>query len=37
MATGTLYDITELEIEEGDVLETAEGKQNWQAMSSALH
>ena len=37
MATGALYDITQLEIDEGDVLEQAQGKHNWQALSSALN
>ena len=37
MATAALYDITQLEIDEGDVLEQAQGKHNWQALSSALH
>ena len=37
MATAALYDITQLEIDETDVLEQAQGKHNWQALSSALH
>ena len=36
MATGSLYDITQLQIEEEDVLVEAGGKSNWSALSSAL-
>ena len=36
MATGSLYDITSLEVNEEDVLVEAGGKQAWSALSSAL-
>ena len=36
MATGSLYDITQLEVNEEDVLVEAGGKHNWSALSSAL-
>lgn len=36
MATGSLYDIKQLQIEEEDVLVEAGGKSNWSALSSAL-
>ena len=36
MATGSLYDITQLQIEDEEVLADAGGKSNWSALSSAL-
>lgn len=37
MATGNLYELKQLEIESEDVLIQVGGKDNWTAMSSALH
>ena len=36
MATGSLYDISQLQIEDEEVLAEAGGKSNWSALSSAL-
>ena len=37
MATGNLYELKQLDIESEDVLIQVGGKDNWTAMSSALH
>ena len=36
MATAGLYDLTQLEINDEDVLVEVGGKNNWSALSSAL-